>query len=97
MPKRIVWTEAQDTQIRRMRADRSSWDTIAAAVGVTRWTVIERGRRLNARLPTPVTHDRSFDDTERAPLPPGHPESWGAIIRGTTLEGVVYPIPTPVR
>jgi hypothetical protein len=97
MPKRIVWTEAQDMQIRRMRASRASWDIIAAAVGVTRWTVIERGRRLNARLPPPDTDDQPIEDPERPPLPAGHPESWGAIIRGTTLEGVVYPIPTSVR
>lgn len=27
----------------------------------------------------------------RLPLPPGHPMTWGAIIRGTMLEGMPYP------
>jgi len=30
------------------------------------------------------------DDLTRAPLPPGDPISWGAIIAGTCLEGVPY-------
>jgi hypothetical protein len=29
---------------------------------------------------------------DRPPLPPGAPESWGAIIRGTCLEGIPYPL-----
>jgi hypothetical protein len=96
MPKRIVWTEAQDLKIKRMRTERASWDSIAAAVGVTRWTVIERGRRLNARLPSPDSESPT-EDPERPSLPPGHPETWQPIIKGTILEGVTYPIPMPVR
>ena len=49
MPRKLVWTAAQDTQIRRLRAEGASWDTIAAILGFTRWTVIERGRRIGAR------------------------------------------------
>jgi hypothetical protein len=96
MPKRIVWTEVQDMKIRRMRAERASWDIIAIAVGVTRWTVIERGRRLGARLP-PHDFEPPAEDPERSPMPPGHPETWGVIIRGTSLDGMLYPIPIPVR
>ena len=96
VPKRIEWTEVQDMKIRRMRTERASWDTIAEAVGVTRWTVIERGRRLGARLPPPET-EQTPDDPERPPLPPGHEATWGIIVKGTFLEGVRYPIPMPVR
>jgi hypothetical protein len=96
MPKRIVWTEAQDAKIRRMRAESASWDAIAVAVGVTRWTVIERGRRLGARLP-PADSPLPFMDPERPALPSGHQDTWGIIIEGTTLEGMIYPIPAPVR
>jgi hypothetical protein len=96
MPKKIEWTEAQDAIIKRLRAENASWDTIAEAVSVTRWTVIERGRRIGARLPPP-DFEPVPEDPERAPLPPGHPETWGAIIKGMVLEGTPYPIPAPVR
>lgn len=65
MPKRIEWTEVQDLKIRRMRAESASWDSIAEAVGVTRWTAIERGRRLGARLPPP-----DFQPPPRTPTAP---------------------------
>jgi hypothetical protein len=96
VPKRIEWTEVQDSKIKRMRAERASWDSIALAVGVTRWTVIERGRRLGARLPPPDFQPPS-EDPERPTLPPGHQETWGIITKGMSLEGMPYPIPVPVR
>jgi hypothetical protein len=96
VPKRIEWTEVQDMKIRRMRAESASWDAIAVAVGVTRWTVIERGRRLGARLP-PADFQPPLEDPERPSLPPGHPETWGIITKGMSLEGIPYPIPAPVR
>ena len=30
MPKKIIWTDAQDAQIRRLRTEGASWDAIAA-------------------------------------------------------------------
>jgi len=83
-------------KIKRMRAESASWDNIAVAVGVTRWTVIERGRRLGARLP-PSDFVPASEDPERPALPPGHPETWGVIIKGMSLEGMPYPIPVPIR
>jgi hypothetical protein len=96
VPKRIEWTEVQDTKIKRMRAESASWDSIAEAVGVTRWTVIERGRRLGARLPPP-DFAPCPEDPDRPTLPPGHPETWDVIISGTSLDGMPYPIPAPMR
>ena len=96
MPKKIDWTAAQDLKIKRMRAESASWDNIAVAVGVTRWTVIERGRRLGARLPPPDLEPRT-GDPDRPALPPGHPETWGIINKGMSLEGMPYPIPAPIR
>lgn len=96
MPKKITWTEVQDTKIKRMRAENASWDIIATAVGVTRWTVIERGRRLGARLPPPDFVPPP-EDPDRPCLSSGHADTWGAIIRGTSLEGMSYPIPAPIR
>ena len=94
MPKKIIWTDVQDTQIKRLRASGAFWDTIAAVMGVTRWTVIERGRRIGARLPPPdFTPDAP--DPNRPPLPAGDRLTWGAITYGTVLAGAVYP-PIPV-
>ena len=83
-------------KIKRIRPENASWDCIAIAVGLTRWTVIERGRRLGARLP-PADFEPSPDDPERPSLPPGHVETWGVIIKGTSMEGTPYPIPVPFR
>lgn len=96
MPRKIEWTAVQDMKIIQMRAESASWDSIAAEVGVTRWTAIERGRRLGARLP-PADIEPLTDDPDRPPLPPGHPETWGAIVKGMCLEGMPYPIPAPFR
>ena len=96
MPKRIQWTEAQDLKIKRMRAESASWDAIAEAIRVTRWTAIERGRRIGARLPPP-DHEPPPEDPERPALPAGHPATWGTIVKGTSLEGMPYPIPAPLR
>ena len=96
VPKKIEWTEVQDTMIKRMRAECATWDAIAEAIGVTRWTVIERGRRLGARMP-PAEQEDISDDPDRPALPAGHQATWGAITKGTCLEGMIYPIPVPVR
>jgi hypothetical protein len=34
---------------------------------------------------------------DRQPLPAGHPVSWGAITKGTVLEGTAYPAPPMTR
>ena len=92
MPKKLTWTNAQDTQIKRLRAEGASWDTIAISLGVTRWTIIERGRRIGARLPSPDFAPPG-EDPARPPMAAGDHRSWGAITQGTVLEGVAYPIP----
>jgi hypothetical protein len=92
MPKKIEWTAAQDMQIKRMRAEGSPWDAIAAVLGVTRWTAIERGRRIGAQRP-PVDFVPEPENPMRDPLPAGHPRSWDALTRGTVLEGSPYPLP----
>ena len=84
MPKKLVWTDAQDATIKRLRTEGATWDIIATLLHLTRWTVIERGRRIGARPPP-------SDDPDREPLPAGHPRSWDILVRGTCLEGVPYP------
>jgi hypothetical protein len=90
MPRKLIWTDVQDTQIKRLRSQGSTWDTIAEAMGVTRWTVIERGRRIGARLPPP-DFVPDPEDPQRAPLPPGDPRTWNVIVQGSCLEGIAYP------
>ena len=92
MPAKFHWTDAQDTRIRRLRAEGASWDSIAALLGLSRWSVIERGRRIGARPPVreAVTPP---EDPGRDPLPAGHPRSWDVLTAGTVLEGSPYPLP----
>jgi hypothetical protein len=92
MPQRLVWTPAQDLTIRRLRAEGATWDTIAAQMSVSRFTIIERGRRIGAQLP-PREFKPPPPDADRPPLPPGHPCTWQALTRGTLLEGSAYPLP----
>jgi hypothetical protein len=92
MPKKIEWTAAQDMQIKRMRAEGSAWDAIAAALGVTRWTAIERGRRIGALRP-PADFVPQPENPLRDALPAGHPRSWDVLTQGTILEGSPYPLP----
>ena len=61
-------------------------------LGLTRSTVIDRGRRIGARRPPPGPPSM-VEDPGRAPLPPGHPRTWGAIVAGSVLEGDPYPYP----
>jgi hypothetical protein len=96
MPRKLVWTEGQDTQIRRLRTEGASWDLIALALGLARWTVIERARAIGAERP-PANAVAMLDESDRPPLPAGHGESWGAINRGTSLEDVPFQAPDAIR
>jgi hypothetical protein len=96
MPRKLVWTEAQDTQIRRLRAEGASWDAISTILGMARWTVIDRGRRIGAPRPSREVVAPQ-EDPSRDPLPAGHPRSWGVLTAGTVLENTPYPLPVFVR
>jgi hypothetical protein len=87
MPRPLAWTEAQDADIRRLRAEGGSWDSIAAAIGVSRWAAFERGRAVGARFPRAVKAEidalaAELADPARLPLAAGHPASWGLIAGG---------------
>lgn len=83
MPSARIWTEAEDATIRDMLAAGRSFDDVAEIIGVARWTAVERARHISARrivaVPEPV---EAAPDPWRAPLPAGHPVSWGVIARG---------------
>ena len=92
MPSKLYWTAARDLQIRRLRAEGASWDTVAGALMLPRYTVIARGWRIGA-IKSPDAPRFPPEDPTREPLPAGHPRTWGPLTQGTTLEGTPYPLP----
>jgi len=94
--RKAIWTEGQDTRIRRLRTEGVSWDVIALALGLTRWAVIERARMIGADR-RPLNAEGSAADADRGALPAGHADSWGAINRGTGLDGVAFRVPGSIR
>jgi hypothetical protein len=96
MPAPLHWTETGDRTLRALRRDGASWDHIARALGVSRWTAIERAKVLGAHLPLPRAPRAApdpLDDPDRAALPPGHPLAWAILTHGTLLQGTAYPAP----
>lgn len=91
MPEAIVWTDAKDHKIKRMRSEGAKWDAIAAAVGVARYTAIMRGEKIGAK-PPPSDFIPTIDP-DREPLPAGHVLTWGAMIAGSCIDGATYPVP----
>ena len=69
--------------MRDMRREGSSWAEIGRTLGLSRNTVIERGRRLRAEAPARVKAvapvEFAIDDPNRGPLPAGHPLTWGLL------------------
>ena len=96
MPSPIKWTEYRDDIIRDGRENGTTWDGIAAQLGFTRYAIIERAKAIGvwemvARATPQKAAERSYE-----PLPPGHPASWGAITRGTWLDGAEYRYQAPI-
>ena len=88
-----AWTPGLDRKLIGLRAAGASWASIAVSLGLGRYTVVERGRRLGARkdlvqLPMILAEAR-----DRPPRPSGHPDSWNLINAGTVLDGQAYPFP----
>jgi hypothetical protein len=82
MPQARQWTEIADNVIRDMRGAGATWAAIGVRLGLSRNTVIERGRRLRAEAPARVVVAKEYDmleDPNRGPLPAGHPLTWGLL------------------
>jgi hypothetical protein len=96
MPRKTVWTDGQDTQIRRLRTEGAGWDLIALALGLTRLAIIDRARALGVgRASEDVVAPP--DEPERQPLRAGHAATWDAINRGTSLEHAPFRSPDTIR
>jgi len=63
---------------------------IGATLGVTPDVARERGRRIGAPAPGFIPR-AAVEDPFRAPLPAGHPRSWGLLTAGTMLAGTGWP------
>jgi hypothetical protein len=97
MPLPLVWTEAADCRLKRLRAAGATWAEIAADLRLNRSTVIARGMRIGARAPLAGCHGgNEWIDPFRPPLPPGHAMTWGSLVAGTLLEGAAF-APEPAR
>jgi hypothetical protein len=81
MPEARRWTAAADSTICGLRAAGATWAEIGRQLGLSRNTVIERGRRLCAMAPpraAPIVR-QAEDDPSRGALPAGHPLTWGLL------------------
>jgi hypothetical protein len=91
MPEARRWTAAADRTIFQMRGAGASWAEIGRTLGLSRNTVIERGRRLRAEAPVrvapPVVKEVVSDDPNRAALRAGHPLTWGLLTSEPYPEG----------
>lgn len=93
MPQARHWSEGADQVIREMRGAGATWAAIGKELGLSRNTVIERGRRLRAALPLrPVAVARTkdedgLDDPNRPPLRAGHRLTWGLLTEEPFPEG----------
>ena len=86
MPKARVWTQSADRVICEMRGAGATWAKIGQTIGLSRNTVIERGRRLHAERPirpamvVKNADEEGLDDPNRPPLRAGHPLTWGLLM-----------------
>jgi hypothetical protein len=91
MPQARQWTEIADFTICRMRGGGATWAEIGRTLGLSRNTVIERGRRLRAEAPVkvvePVVKEVISDDPNRGALRAGHPLTWGLLTSEPYPEG----------
>jgi hypothetical protein len=93
MAERREWTETADNTIRYMRSAGATWASIGTMLGLSRNTVIERGRRIQAPggpVPVPRPVRRPEDDPNRPPMHAGHPIAWDVLTAGTLLDGTLF-------
>lgn len=82
LPQAREWTASADSVICEMRGAGETWAAIGARLGLSRNTVIERGRRLRAEAPVRAAAVKEYDmmdDPNRGPLPAGHPLTWSLL------------------
>lgn len=96
MPQKLQWTPRNDARLLRLRHQGHGWDALSAQFGVTRNAVMERARRIGARMACRPRVWVVIEDPDRPPLPPGHPVCWAILTEGTVLADLPYPRPGPL-
>jgi DNA-binding Lrp family transcriptional regulator len=91
MPQARQWTQTADFTICQMRGGGATWAEIGRTLGLSRNTVIERGRRLRAEAPVkvvePIVKEVVSDDPNRGALRAGHPLTWALLTSEPYPEG----------
>lgn len=96
MARPYGWKQDEDDYLIQAVRAGIFYDKIAARLGRSRSAIIERRKKLRIeREPDagPPVNDPMEDAPRmifRSALPAGDPITWGAITRGTWLEGVPY-------
>ena len=88
-----VWTVALDERLTGLRESGMTWDAVAEAMGLGRNTVLERARKIGARLRRPAVATVPLEARDRPARQAGHPLTWGLLTAGTVLDGERYPLP----
>ena len=100
MPVKRHWTQADYVNLRAWCAEGISYTEQGVRFGVHRDTVAVVARRIGLSIAKddPITEPKirraltaGIGGGDGEPLAAGHPISWGAITRGTWLEGTTYP------
>ena len=91
MPKAVKWSQELDTALHDLLARRRvSLRAAEQVLGVSRSVLAKRAYVIGARH-SEETGERQVSGS--APLPPGHPMTWGAVCDGMTGQGPNYPLP----
>ena len=91
MPKAVKWSMELDAALHELLTRRRvSLRAAEQALGVSRSVLAKRAYVIGARQ-VEVPGERQVNGS--APLPPGHPMTWGAICDGLSGQVPAYPLP----
>jgi hypothetical protein len=93
MPGPRPFTQEMDDLLRRLLYENVPWEGISLRFARPISSCMDRARAIGARRLRVLTVVPDDVSDLRLPLPPGHPETWGLLTRGTCLEGTAYPTP----
>lgn len=91
MPKPVQWSSELDSALSDLLTHRRvSFRAAERALGVSRSVLAKRAYAIGARETAPGV-DRGMSTS--APLPAGHPKTWGVICEALSGSRPIYPMP----